>query len=699
MVTSANRFARNARPEQVAPVPFTFTNDHSGKPQAVQVSLGGFEYPGEVIVCDKWQSQFGEALDGLSMFRLVLLQSSAGPSPSDISDIRICVAVQAQSESGSGTPDNRIGEQRSVYNVGGNSGTDKSAVEADIKSIREVRQNYAAISDPQLDRITSALIDFESRANESLVGDSYGLWKSGTLVTATNATPFSATPGQVFLLESPDSWLNVVASNLIEYSRFSTADVSPQKVFSTLQMGHLKTGREQLRLVSGLRLGDPTPTEQIASLLDEHSDELPGQELLNLVIHQFRFPPALATLWIISYVLENDSEIEMLSESGERVFISSDNISEVEFSDLGLESIRTLRAEKSSDWDAVLPFLKLIVPHASSTRYGGGRNSDAEEFNLQLSTVCDRVRATSPVMQSLEIAAGATDRPLTTDDKHLIEVVSAYSWLEYVSHARNVFGSVTALRKSLASAAMRWSAVVSAPDIEAAIYYLDQVEFGRIDHSLSIKRQILRSRFDLNALVENPASWLSLRDEFERWRQDYRRAYLEDHVQKQERNSQLQQRIQSASKQVEQIELLEQVEAVRLGTIDELTELWNETIRSFSVCENYGATIKLIDNPVCPDCRGRLGQPPNHTDVADMISEIERLFIGYRDRLASVVSGLVMDSPNTDKLLSLFRLNSAGDLSDLANVLDDKVISFLNELFGKPTGSSGNIDDWASPHS
>jgi hypothetical protein len=82
-----------------------------------------------------------------------------------------------------------------------------------------------------------------------------------------------------------------------------------------------------------------------------------------------------------------------------------------------------------------------------------------------------------------------------------------------------------------------------------------------------------------------------------------------------------------------------------------------------------------------------------------MISEVDKLFNGYRDRFASVVANLVMDSPETDKLVSLFRFNSAGDLSDLANVLDGKVISFLNELFGKPSGSSGKIDDWTSPHS
>jgi hypothetical protein len=82
-----------------------------------------------------------------------------------------------------------------------------------------------------------------------------------------------------------------------------------------------------------------------------------------------------------------------------------------------------------------------------------------------------------------------------------------------------------------------------------------------------------------------------------------------------------------------------------------------------------------------------------------MIAEIDSLFTEYRDRLATVTSKLVMKSQNPDKLNNLFRLNSAGDLSDLANVLDDKVISFLNELFSESGNTGGNSGDWASPHS
>jgi hypothetical protein len=683
---------------QVATVPFSFTDDQLGKPQNVTANLGGFDYPGEVIVADEWDPRFGETLTGESMFRLILLQSDTGPAPDQIGDNRICVATQSKEP----VRGDRIGESRAVYDVGQSAVDIREGVEADIQSIREVRQNYAAVADPQLDRLTSALVEHETRAHNSLAEQSHDLWKSGAIVSSDSESRHSVGSGQIFLLDSPQSWIDVAAARFLERPAIGSSDaphITPPKIFGELQSNRLNTAKDQLRRLCGLRLDEPTVLEQLGALMETHNGELPGVELIKLLLHQHRYPPMVAVLWVTLFTLENEAEFEMLDRSGERNFVSSEYVLDLSLDEISLNRIRSLRSGRSSDWDAVLPFLKLIAPHANSTRYGGGRDSDAEEFNLQLAAVCERIRTTSPLMQSLEIAAGATDRPLTSDDDRLIKVTSSLSWSEYVVQARIMFGSVAALRGSLATAALRWSAVETAPEIERAIYYLDQVEFGRFDHTLAIDRQLLRSRFDLVSIVNSSSGWLALRDEFEQWRQNYRRAYLEDHTDKQVRNLQLKNQISLTARKVEQIVLLERVEAIRLGTIDELAGLWDETIRSFNVCENDGAGIRLVDEPVCPDCRGRLGQPPNHTDIVDMITEVEQLFVGYRDRLASVVSKLVLKSPTDDKLRSLFRLNSAGDLSDLASVLDDKVISFLNELFGDTQGSGGNTNDWTYPGS
>lgn len=691
MVTSANPSA------QVQHAQFSFAQDSLDQPQPVNAVIGGFNYPGEVIVADAWESEFGEQLTSVTMFRLVFLQSSQAPAPTSILDRRILVAVQANNPA----KPNRIGESRSSYIIDSNPNEIRRDSEAEIKSIREVRANYAAVSDPALDRLTSALAEYESKINESLVEDAHELWKQGEIITAPEPKKLVPTANQIFLLDTPESWVQVAAASIHGPTRFRRTDSNLETIFCDLQIDHVKTAKDDLRQMCGIHLGNTTPFDLIESMVADRSREILGDELCNLLIHDLAYPPALASLWLASYIVDTDSEIELITESGERTFVSTDNMSELSIADIQISSVSFLRREKSSDWDALLPFLQLIMPHANSTRYGGGHNSDAEEFNLQLSTVSERVKATTPVMQALEIAAGATDRPLTANDKDLSVVLGSFSWLEFSAQARNVFGSVKALRSALSGAALRWSAVDSAPEIERAIIYLDQVEFGRFDHALSVEKQLLRSRFDLKSIVESPTQWLSLRDEFEQWRQDYRRVYLEDHAQKQDRNRQLHQQITATTRQVAQIEQFEQIDAIRLGpeAVGELSNLWSQTIRSCTVCEHDGASISLIEEPVCSGCSGRLGQPPNHTDVADMISEIDSLFIEYRDRLATVTSKLVMKSQNPDKLTDLFRLNSAGDLSDLANVLDDKVISFLNELFSESGNSGGNSDDWASPHS
>jgi len=688
LVTSDNRSVTSASS------PFSFAEESFGVMQRVESIIGGFSYPGEVIVADSWNPLFGKALRGSAMFRIVLLTSRESPNASEIDDQRICVASKAVV---TGDP-SVIHEQKSDYRINDSDGGSGPSIADDIRAIREVREHYAVVADYGLNNLSSALAEYESEINDSMATESHLAWKSGHVVGNSSSLDSMASSGQIFLLDSPQSWIDVAAASLLQTSLGTSSAITPETVLGDFKIGRFKSASDKLRRLSAIQLGETPVTERIEELSESDTGDVSGTELTALLLHDLGFPPIIAALWVVAFALDSNSEIEITRNSGGSFYLSVDNVSDVDLDELSFDQFNVVRRQKSTSWDAVLPFLKLIVPHASETRFGGGRETDEEEFNTQLNAVVKRVRKSTPVMQSLEIAAGAVERPLTADDKRLVEVLDVATWVEYVQRARAIFGSVSILRALLSSAALRWSAMESAPDIERVIYYLDQVDFGRVDHSLAVERQILRSRFDLETLVESPNRWLSLQDDFQRWRQEYRHSYLEDHDHKQEQNKSLRQRVVSASVQVEQIELLEQIDSIRLGTVDELRVLWNETLRSLGICEYGGAEIRLIDEPECPKCHVRLGQPPNHVDIADMISEIDRLFIGYRDRLAKVVSGLVLNSHESDKLVSLFRLNSAGDMSDLANVLDDNVISFLNDLFGKPGDTDGSNDDWAFPH-
>ena len=710
-------------------VPFSFADDLRDCTQPVRVTLGGLEYPGEVIVAGRWRAAFGRPLSGVSMFRLVLLHSPDAPSPDAIVDDRICVAAPR-------VGGERISDTRAVYSSGarersqkgrGQHGPDLKA--SDIDSLRKVRRMYLNASDPGLGRLASALATYESQVNASVAADLHEAWKSGVVVTSSNrnsrgkgglADP-EIQPGELFLLEDPESWIESAAA-LLEGGFISGASAtpggqtSPGQIYDELQAGRLATAREHLRQICGIRIGESTPLDQIDTCIESMDGEVPGNELVQLLVHELRYPPAIASLWLVVHALDRGAEL-VLGEAGctgapdhleagagrkpmLREYLSGDTISEFDFdADLIARTVK-ISAEKSDAWDAVLPFLKAVSPQANFTAFGGGRESDALEFKLQLATLHSRMKQASPAMFRLEVAAGASDRPLTRKAAGLNRVLSVESWREYVATAREVFGSVGPLKAALLDAAHQWAANEYAADIERTLYYLDRVEFGRVDHALAIEHRVLRSRFDLRALIESPHRWRALRDEFERWRQEYRKAYLQDHSQRREHDRILGEKIEHTTRRVLQIGQFERIDVLRTGQRDglpaDISDRWDRVAGPFRACDRDGSDILLIDGPACPGCHGRLGQATNNADVVELISEVDRVFEGYRAQLAGVVSDLVLNSETPDRLQKLFRLNSAGDLSDLANVLDDKVISFLNELFGD---ASGSLDDWTLPHS
>ena len=716
--------ALNAMGSPAGDVPFSFADDLQGRIQPVRVALGDFVHPGEVIVAGEWRAEFGTPLSGVSMFRLVLLRDTVAPAPEEVLDDRICVAAPRVNGG-------RIGEMKAAYDVGSRSGDSASQrplrpgatgmSAADIRSLREVRRSYLTASDPGLGRLASALAAYESRVDASAAADLHEMWKSGIVVTSPGGADSvgspTINPRELFLLDQPESWVESAAAVLSRdvANRTSAgfgAQSSAEQIFDELKAGRVSIAKDRLRQLCDIRIGEPTPVDQIDTLVATGGGHVSGNELVQLFIHELRYPPAVASLWLIVCALERGAELVLhgvvqehtgSTHSGHatrREYLSSDTISEFNFDDDLIARAAGLNAEKSNDWDAVLPFLKLVSPQASFTAYGGGRDSDAIEVGLQLATLHSRLQQTSPVMFRLEVAAGASDRPLTRSSSRLSRVLEVDSWQDYVGMARETFGSVGALRAALVQAAEQWTAVEFAPDIERTIYYLDQVEFGRIDHALAVEHRALRARFDLTTLVESPHRWRALFEEYERWRQVYRKAYLQDHASRQQHDRRVGDQVERTARRVVQLGQLEQIDVLLDGSaggqLGDFANRWDRVADQFRVCDRDGSSLRLVDEPTCPDCQGRLGQGADHSDVIELIAEVDRAFEAYRDRFAELVSDLVLKSQNSDRLQKLFRLNSAGDLSDLANVLDDKVISFLNELFDD---ASGNHGDWTFPHS
>ena len=304
MVTPVSPVARTGS------VPFSFAEDRFGQPQPVRVILDGFEYPGEVIVAPNWRSEFGEPLRGVSMFRLVLLQTSKAPSAEEILDRRICVVAQ----SAPSTANQRIGEPIAEYRVGDDDSFSGRSIEADMRSLREVREGYVATNDPGLSRLLTSLAEHESKINEALAGASHESWKWGKLIKSERQRDVEISPLQVFLLDSPESWVEVTAAFVLDRLGISGSAGTLEQILENLKSGRIKKAKEELRKLSGLHLGEQTPLDRMNTLRHDGTDsstDISGVELIDLLIHDLVLPPSISSLWALAYTLDNDSEIEL----------------------------------------------------------------------------------------------------------------------------------------------------------------------------------------------------------------------------------------------------------------------------------------------------------------------------------------------------------------------------------------------------
>jgi hypothetical protein len=194
---SPGNATRNALGQPPGHVRFSFADDLLGHTQPVRVTLRDFEHPGEVIVAERWRTEFGMPLSGVSMFRLVLLQAVNAPAPGDILDDRICVAAAR-------VRGDRVGETKATYAMRG-PGADAAGhspqstncpnmTAADIRSLREARRSYVTANDPGLGRLASALAMYESEVDASVAARLHEMWKSGVVVTSRRGRAGRPTP-------------------------------------------------------------------------------------------------------------------------------------------------------------------------------------------------------------------------------------------------------------------------------------------------------------------------------------------------------------------------------------------------------------------------------------------------------------------------------------------------------------------------
>jgi len=667
---------------------FSLAAGDMGRSQPVEVYVRGVRYPGEVVVTRSWKPSLGEPLRGHAMFRLVLLMEACAVDPGELQDERIAVAIPSGTE-----------------------GADLKSLNGEINALQETRAHYASGADPGLDRLSAALRTRMEAIEHEMAAHMRGAWLAGTVLTAAGPTTWS--PADVAIVfandDDPQVWVEAVGGALI-MARYDglphgkgwglTVPLTPERLenaFDWLVSGE-DVGNVPECWAAIFRPGSRGSSSQarpesrpIFDALDDlmADGETPGDRVREVLVHEMGVPPDVLSLTLADHVKERDSEIllaegaDLRDHRGEKLDcprLIADVLPDMEWAPDLLDMVAAIRPKVSDEWDSALPYLRLILPGARPSAKGGGPAEQAAAFTEVLETLEGRYTLALGVLDRLEQRLGGTGRTVNVESERLFIVLSSTSWRSYFARARGEFGSVKALREVLETLARSRRASEEALAVERCARYLDEAEFGRDERDLALRARALRERINLRALVDNPELWLSILEGFERWRTEYRAAYLEHHAARRAQSREIQQRMERAEQQMSAAERLAQIPELGPPPDPSLRPRWQQLKDAAAVCPASEAEIALTERPWCARCGTRLGVHSTFDDAEEVIKEVERTLAGYNECLTSATIREILAGRRREEVEKILAIVAAGGMEALAGVLDDDVVQFLGEF-------------------
>jgi hypothetical protein len=197
-------------------------------------------------------------------------------------------------------------------------------------------------------------------------------------------------------------------------------------------------------------------------------------------------------------------------------------------------------------------------------------------------------------------------------------------------------------------------------------------------------------------LWREPERLQSMEDAIERWREAYQPVYAAGHAAHKHHIAGIAGDVEATLWQVDALETLNRLE--RLGEPAAQHALGRyHAIGAISVCPATPEELAqgLSEAPVCPHCHYVLGDIAPVEDLNTSLIAIERGLATQRTRLLQRVVNRVLARPNRAQEPRLERFIQAvqtGDLSRLAQSLDEGLLAFLEDVLATPEPRLNLID-------
>ena len=659
-----------------------FDREVHGQPQPWTVTHRAIEYPGDVIVADTVNPEWGMPLVGDACFRIVFYTVPRRIPASQIQDPRIAMAVPRRSRDPA-----------------------RESLSHEIRAIHEARERYVTRQDPETRAVGVSLEEREASLVGELARQEALSYSQGRVYAQTGLT---IKPAEVFGEASVRSWVDRLVGELFLQAFPSlpldhqelTAAVTPevvQAVFRGLFQGDPDDLETAAAFGPGLGLSrrdapgtlDAQACRVVSIIQAEivsRGGEMESQELLTLLCSKHGLNRGLATLYLLAFVLQGRGEVTLKPDHSIRTrddehFLSDritwDLVTEVRFTHTMANELQTLRARPVAEWNAVVPYASVLVNGLHLTR----DPAEIEQMDLLFADALvelgrrleDSRRMVAGLLIDLEESAEAALGAL-----HRLEVLcAARGYREFHSQAVNSGDGPSGLREALDIYQRLERLSDLAPEVARTRTYLDEMTFGRGHRELELKRDSTLARIWGDSLIANPSLWRSMEESFRLLLREYTSEYLSHHARYHEASAALVTSLESRRAQVEALSRFNEVPEFGGPLSAELPGRYRDLRASIRTCTTREEDISLDEAPLCRDCLLPLDEDLSRRDATRVMADLESALGEYNRRLSSEGVRRILADSTKEQLEQFIDLVQVSDLSALANVLDGDVLDFL----------------------
>ena len=220
-------------------------------------------------------------------------------------------------------------------------------------------------------------------------------------------------------------------------------------------------------------------------------------------------------------------------------------------------------------------------------------------------------------------------------------------------------------------------------ELAAMRAYLDAATPGPQMHELFVDHAVTRERLSFAALLDQPRELESMRATFELFQSGYVEAYTEHHRRHWRAFARLRAILDEGALTAQALVRLNTLRALGRPVGRAALAAYGRMTRGRRACSARELASALREQPLCPDCGITMENGAPSEETEEVLRRLHAALARQQARLAGEAVRRIL-ARGGERIDQFLQIVQASDPAGLAQVLDDQLLAFLQELLSQP---------------